>query len=57
MINRKHRRKLDKSEIIGAIIFIALLLTLILLGLAYSPDDNFSSSFFEDVSNAVQWKK
>lgn len=57
MSNRKNRRKLDKGEIIGAIIFIALILGLILLGLTDSPDDNFSSSFFEDVSNAIQWKK
>lgn len=53
---RKQRHKFDKSEIIGAIIFIALILTLILLGLSYSPDGDFSSSFFEDVSNAIRWK-
>lgn len=56
MSNRKNRHRFDKSEIIGAIIFIALVLDLILLGLDYSHDDNFSSSFFEDVSNAIQWK-
>lgn len=57
MSNRKNRKKLDISEFIGAIIFIALISGLILLGMAYTPDSNFSSSFFDDVSNAVQWKK
>jgi len=56
MISHKKRHKFDKSEIIGAIIFITLILALVLLGLTYSPDAKFSSSFFEDVSNAVQWK-
>lgn len=57
MSNRKNRHKFEKSEIIGAIFFIALVLGLILLGLTYNQDENFSSSFFEDVSNAIQWKK
>lgn len=56
MNSQKKRHEFDKSEIIGAIIFIALILALVLLGLTYSPDGTFSSSFFEDVSNAVQWK-
>lgn len=53
----RKRKKLDNSQIIGAIIFIALILGLILLGIAYNPDNNFSSRFFEDVSNAIKWKK
>ncbi|MFW2372955.1 MAG: hypothetical protein ACN4GM_07520 [Gammaproteobacteria bacterium] len=57
MSNRKKRHKFDRSEKIGAIIFIALILALVLLGLSYSPEGKFSSSFFDDVSNAVRWKK
>ena len=57
MSNRNKRHKFDKSEIISAIIFILLIFTLALLGFTYNPDGTFSSSFFDDVSNAVQWKK
>ena len=56
MSKGKKHHNLDKSQIIGAIIFIVLIISLILLGLTYDPDGQYTSSFFEDVSNAIQWK-
>jgi len=56
MPKKTRRRSTDPGQIIGAIIFISLLLGLIVLGLLYESGSQFSGSFFDDVSNAMQWK-
>ena len=55
----KKRKKLSKpatGQVIGAILFISLLVGLVMFAAGYNADGNFSSSFFDDVSNAVQWR-
>ena len=55
----KKRKKLNKpatGQIIGAILFISLMVGLVMFAAGYNADESFSSSFFEDVSNAVQWR-
>jgi len=54
---RNKRKRIDLSQLLGAIIFIALFIGLAFLGMFYNSDTPFSSSFFEDVSNAMQWKQ
>ena len=54
MPNKKKRKNIDPAQIIGAIIFIALFLGLIFLGLYVENDGNFDSSFFEDVGRAMK---
>jgi len=51
--NRKHQ-KIDSGQLIGAIIFIAIFIGLILLGLYVESDGNFDSSFFEDVGRVME---
>ena len=48
-----NRKPLDIGNIIGAIIFIALFLGLIYLGLTANNEDPFNSSFFEDVGKVM----
>ncbi|MCW8934782.1 MAG: hypothetical protein OQK98_08665 [Gammaproteobacteria bacterium] len=51
----KHKRKTpDSAQVIGAIIFIALFIGLILLGIYVESDGNFGSSFFEDVGRVME---
>lgn len=50
------RRSTDPAQVIGAVIFITLLLGLILLGLLYESGSQFTGSFFDDVGNSMQWK-
>ncbi len=50
----KKRHKIDKAQIFGAIIFIALFIGLIYLGLTTETDDQFDNSFFDDVGRAMQ---
>ena len=56
MTEFKKRNKLSRGQIISAIIFIVLMIAMVLFAIAYNPDQQFSSSFFEDVANSVQWK-
>jgi len=52
---KKHKRsKVDKGQIIGAIIFISLFIGLILLGLFYESGSQFDSSFFDDLGRVMQ---
>ncbi|HEY9201442.1 MAG TPA: hypothetical protein VIQ81_07605 [Gammaproteobacteria bacterium] len=57
MKKTKRKKKLDIGQLIGAIIFIFLFITLILLGVFYEASVEFTSSFFEDVSEAIKWKR
>lgn len=50
------RRSTDPGQIIGAVIFITLLLGLIYLGMVYESGSQFTGGFFDDVGNAMQWK-
>ncbi len=51
---KKKRRSIDKGQLIGAIIFIALFVGLIILGLTSETDSQFDNSFFEDIGRAMQ---
>jgi len=51
---QKNRRSYDWGQIIGAIIFIALFIGLIVLGLSSETDNQFDNSFFEDIGKAMQ---
>lgn len=57
MKRTKRKKKLDIGQLIGAIIFIFLFITLILLGVFYESSVEFTSTFFEDVSDAIKWKR
>lgn len=48
--------RIDIAQLADAMIIISLFVGLLLPGAFYNPDDPFSSSFFEDVANAIQWK-
>ncbi len=50
----KKRNSIDKGQIIGAIIFIALFVALVYLGLTSETDSQFDNSFFDDVGRAMQ---
>lgn len=50
------RRSTDPAQIIGAVIFITIILGLIILGVVYESGSQFEGSFFDDVGNAMQWK-
>ena len=54
MPKKKKRKSIDSAQVIGAIIFIALFLGLIFLGLYVESDGKFDSSFFEDVGRAME---
>jgi len=54
MPNKRKRKTIDLGQIIGAVIFIVLLIGLILLGLFVDSDGNFDSSFFEDVGRVME---
>jgi hypothetical protein len=53
----KRKKKLDIGQLIGAIIFIFLFVALILLAVFYESSVEFTSTFFEDVSDAIKWKR
>lgn len=53
----KPKKKLDIGQLIGAIVFIFLFIALILLAVFYESNVEFTSTFFEDVSDAIKWKK
>jgi len=56
MPRKKKRHSTDPAQIVGAVIFIALLLGLIFLALVYESGSQFSGSFFDDVGNKMQWR-
>jgi len=51
---KKKRPSIDKGQVIGAVIFIALFIGLIYLGLTSETDSQFDNSFFEDVGRAMK---
>lgn len=57
MKKSKRSKKLDIGQLIGAIVFISLFVALVLLGVFYDSGVEFTSTFFEDVSNAIKWKR
>lgn len=57
MKKTKRKKKLDIGQLIGAIVFISLFIALILLGVFYDSNVEITSSFFEDVSEAIKWKR
>jgi hypothetical protein len=56
MNKRRKSSDLSFGRIASAIFFIALMVGLVLFAVSYDPQSQFSSNFFEDVSNAVQWR-
>jgi len=54
MPQKNKRRKIDWGQIIGAIIFIALFLVLIYLGINSEENRQFDNSFFEDIGKVMQ---
>jgi len=50
----KKKHNIDKGQVIGAIIFIAIFIGLVYLGLTSEPDSQFDNSFFEDVGRAMK---
>jgi hypothetical protein len=55
MKKTKRKKKLDIGQLVGAIIFIFLFVALILLAVFYESSVEFTSTFFEDVSDAIKW--
>jgi len=53
---KKYKKKIDLGEVIGGILFIALFLGLIWLAVFYESNVDLTSSFFEDVSEAMKWR-
>jgi hypothetical protein len=53
----KRKKKRDIGQMIGAIVFIFLFIALVLLGVFYESSVDVTSTFFEDVSNAIKWKR
>jgi len=51
---QKKAKPIDKGQIIGAIIFIALFIGLIYLGMTSETDSQFDNSFFEDIGRAMK---
>ena len=57
MKKTRQHNEFGLARIIGALIFALLLLGLVVFTFTYDPEKQFSSSFFEDVSDAVQWRQ
>jgi len=53
---KKHKKKIDLGQVIGGIIFLSLFLGLIWLAIFYDSNVEYTSSFFEDVSEAMKWQ-
>lgn len=52
----KKHAQFDWGRLFAAIIFVVLMFGLVLFAVYYDPDKQFSNSFFEDISNAIQWR-
>ena len=51
---QKHKKRpIDRGQIIGAIIFIALFVGLIIFGLLNGSDAQFQNGFFEDIGRVM----
>jgi len=53
MSKKYKKRPIDRSQIIGAIIFIALFVGLIVFGILNGTDAQFQNSFFEDIGRVM----
>ena len=56
MKTRKKHSEFSIGRLIGAIVFVLLMFGLVIFTIYYDPNKQFSSSFFDDVSKAVQWR-
>lgn len=56
MKKQSKRSQITGGQIFGVIFFISLLIGLVVFAAGYTPGSDYSNSFFEDVSNAVQWR-
>jgi len=54
MPNKRKSKPFPTAEVIGGIIFVSLFISLILLAVFYDSSVEFTSSFFEDVADAMQ---
>jgi len=57
MPHKSKHRSVDIGQIIGAVIFIALLAGLIYLGINSETPEHFNGSFFDDVGKVMQEKE
>ncbi len=53
MPQKQKKRRFDWGQIIGAIIFITLFLSLIVFGLLSGSDAQFQNGFFEDIGRVM----
>ncbi len=44
------------GHVVGAVIFILVIIGLVLFAAGYNADDRYSNGFFNDVSSAVHWR-
>jgi hypothetical protein len=56
MKKSKKHKQFDLGRLFAAIVFVVLMFGLVLFTVYYDPDKQFSNSFFEDISNAIQWR-
>jgi len=54
MPQKTKHRKIDWGQVIGAVIFIALFVVLIYLGVYSDENRQFDNSFFEDIGKVMQ---
>lgn len=52
----KKNKSLNPGQLVAAIVFVVVMFGLVLFAAYYDPQRPFSNGFFEDVSNAVQWR-
>jgi len=57
MPKKRKNKTIDLGQIIGAIIFISLFLGLLWLAIFYDSNVEYTSTFFEDVSEAMKWQQ
>lgn len=51
----KRNKDLTPGKIIAAILFVALLSGLVIFTIYYDPNDQYSNSFFDDVSETMKF--
>ena len=56
MKSTKKRKSIDWGRLVTAIVFVVLMFGLVLFAVYYDPERKYSNSFFDDISNAVQWR-
>jgi hypothetical protein len=53
--NRKPN-SMTSGHVIGGVIFILIMIGLVLFAAGYDPETPYSTPFFDNVANAVQWR-